>query len=440
MGDGIVLVVDDNEALAMVLSGLLAQAGIPSRYVTRGEDALAELERAPIDAIVSDLRMPGIDGFRLLDEVSKRAPDIPVVLITAHGSVPLAVEAMKAGAADFLLKPFDREEVIFTVKKAIGQGQVRHEPHPTRPPVRGIRSLDDRIARAAKTNATVLLRGESGTGKEVAARRIHQESERAAMPFIAVHAAALPELLIESELFGYERGAFTGATGRKPGRVALAQGGTLFLDEIGDVSLSMQVKLLRLLQEKEYQPLGASKPVRADVRFVAATHKDLEAMVSKSEFREDLYYRLNVLPIVIPPLRERRGEIPDLVRGFLLAVSKEHGRSVVGLDDDAMALLVAHSWPGNVRELENAVERLVVFSDSDRIRAAMVAEELSVSRPRLGGEGAPSGGTGNLDTRRKEAERDAIDDALRRAGGNRSAAARLLGISRRTLYNKLGSQ
>jgi DNA-binding NtrC family response regulator len=439
MGEGIVLVVDDDEALAMVLSGLLAQAGIPSRYVTRGEDALAELERAPIDAIVSDLRMPGIDGFRLLEEVSQRAPDIPVVLITAHGSVPLAVEAMKAGAADFLLKPFDREEVIFTVQKAIAQGQVRHEPHPTRPPVRAVKSLDERIARAAKTNATVLLRGESGTGKEVAARRIHEESDRAKMPFIAVHAASLPELLIESELFGYERGAFTGATGRKPGRVALAQGGTLFLDEIGDVSLSMQVKLLRLLQEKEYQPLGASKPARADVRFVAATHKDLEAMVARNEFRQDLYYRLNVLPIVIPPLRERRAEIPDLVRGFLAHVSKEHHRSPVGIDDEAMALLVSHAWPGNVRELENAVERLVVFSDSDRIGAAMVAAELSVSRPQVGVDGAAPEATGNLEARRKDAERAAIEEALRRAEGNRSLAARLLGISRRTLYNKLGT-
>ena len=224
MSEGLVLVVDDDEALARVLSGLLSQAGIPCRHVTRGEDALAELDRTPVDAILSDLRMPGMDGFALLDEVSRRAPDIPVVLITAHGSVPLAVEAMKAGAADFLLKPFDREEVIFTVQKAIAQGQHRNQRRPSRQVVGGGKSLDERIARAAKSNATVLLRGESGTGKEVAARRLHGESDRAKMPFIVVHAAALPELLVESELFGYERGAFTGATGESPAASPLPRG------------------------------------------------------------------------------------------------------------------------------------------------------------------------------------------------------------------------
>jgi transcriptional regulator with PAS, ATPase and Fis domain len=290
----------------------------------------------------------------------------------------------------------------------------------------------DLMGRAARSSATVLLRGESGSGKEVAARRIHAQSARAAGPFIAVHCAALPTALLESELFGYEKGAFTGATKRKPGRVELADGGTLLLDEIGDVAPEVQVKLLRLLQEKEFQRVGGTRPERVDVRFVAATHRDLDAMVSLGEFREDLFYRLNVLPIWIPPLRERQADIPALAVQFCASAALENGR-VATLTPEAITLLSQQGWPGNVRELRSFIERLVVYSDGAVLGAADVRREMSRRPPPR----PATGEAASLPAQRGEAERHAITEALARANGNRSTAARVLGVSRRTLYNKL---
>ncbi|MEQ9324456.1 MAG: sigma 54-interacting transcriptional regulator, partial [Polyangiaceae bacterium] len=293
---------------------------------------------------------------------------------------------------------------------------------------------------AARAIANVLLRGETGTGKEVAARAIHGRGPRADGPFVAVNCAALPDQLLESELFGYEKGAFTGATNRKPGRVELAEGGTLFLDEIGDVSPSVQAKLLRLLQEREYQPLGGTRAVQADVRFVAATHRDLAAMVATGDFREDLLYRLDVVPITMPPLRLRPDDIAPLAHRFCAELGPPNGRPELALDREAAAELSRYDWPGNVRELQNVIERLIVFSDGERLTKRDVARELDRARQaRASGSDAPEPSSdgpssANLAERRAEAERKAVQDALERAGGNRTKAARLLGISRRKLY------
>ena len=413
------LVVDDDAAVATVLAALLHQDGMQAVCAGSAEEALRALAARHFDLVLSDVRMPGKSGMQLLAEI---VADVPVVLLTAHGTVPLAVEAMKAGASDFVLKPFDRQEILYTVRKALAGaprtlpaagGLVGESP--------ALREAQKLIARAAASEATVLLRGESGTGKEVAAHEIHAASRRKAGPFVKVHCAGLPEALLESELFGYEKGAFTGAVQRKPGRVELASGGTLFLDEIGEVTPAVQVKLLRLLQDKSYERLGGTQTLPADVRFVAATHRNLEELIKAGQFREDLYYRLNVVPIWMPPLRDRPGDLERLARHF----------SAKPLERSAVALLLAERWPGNVRQLQNFIERLNVFSDGAALSAEDVQRELQRQQP---GPAAPAG---MLDAHRKAGEREAVQDALTRAGGNRTLAARLLGVSRRTLYNKL---
>jgi len=433
-----ILVVDDDDALRVVLVGLLKQAGYAARAVPSAERALEEIEKAPTDLVVTDVRMPGMDGIALLSAIGKSAPDLPVIVLSAHGTVPMAVEAMKQGAKEFMLKPFDREEVIATIERTLGASRTSAPPPvpiATRLVGRSARmqELRELIARAAKSNATVMLRGESGSGKEVAAREIHEQSARKNGPFVPVHCAALPETLLESELFGYEKGAFTGAQKRKPGRVELAEGGTLFLDEIGDVGLPVQVKLLRLLQEREFQALGSTTVQKADVRFVAATHRDLDAMVKAGEFREDLYYRLAVVPIWLPSLRDRAGDVAELAVKFCSEAASRNGVSVPKLCEDAILSLASRAWPGNVRELQSCVERLVVFADGGEIHAADVERDLQRLRP----AGEPDASASSLGERREEAERRAVQEALARAGGNRTLAARLLGVSRRTLYNKL---
>jgi two-component system, NtrC family, response regulator AtoC len=435
---GTVLVVDDDAAVSAIFARLLGQDGIEALAARSGAEALTLLETRAVDVVVSDIRMPGMDGMQLLAAVQARWPELPVLMLTAHGSVPLAVEAMKAGAADFLLKPVDRAELLHAVKKALARAS---RVEPAAAPAGGgavvaaSSAMQEALAlakKAAKSQATVLVRGESGTGKEVVARMIHDESARAAGPFVKVHCAAFPESLIESELFGYEKGAFTGAVTRKPGRVELAQGGTLFLDEIGDVPLAVQVKLLRLIQERELERLGGTETVHADVRFVAATHRDLEAMIAGGEFRQDLFYRLNVVPVWLPPLRERPEDIEPLARRFAEAAARAHVRPALELDAGAMDCLRRQRWPGNVRELVNFVERLVVLADTARVGADDVERELARGRmPSL------AAAEGSLDERVRTSEREAIRDALQRAGGNRTLAARLLGVSRRTLYNKL---
>jgi DNA-binding NtrC family response regulator len=460
-----VLVVDDDPAVGKVLAGLLGQRKLRASHVLSGEAALEALAREPRDLVITDLRMPGMDGLELLRRVRALAPELPVIVLTAHGSIATAVEAMRAGAADFLSKPFDREEIFYTVDKALALGARRAEAPPEPTPASpsstklgscpAMQDVEARIERAARATANALVRGESGTGKELVARAIHERGPNASGPFVAVNCAALPEQLLESELFGYEKGAFTGAVGRRPGRVELAKGGTLFLDEIAEVPLAAQAKLLRLLQEREYQPLGGTRALRAEARFVAATHRDLEAMVRAGQFREDLYYRLNVLPIWLPPLRERGSDLLELAERCVARFGEENGRPGARLDPSAKARIVTHDWPGNVRELLCVMERIVVFADDDAIGAAQVSRELDRMRaPTLGGAApnaeaaAPSSGratsneadpASSLQARRDEAEREAVLEALRRAGQNRTRAARLLGVSRRTLYNRLES-
>ncbi len=438
----VVLVIDDDQALLTVLEALLEQEGITAVTAASALTGLDALERmaADVRVVVTDLRMPDMDGMSLLEAVGRRHPGIPVVMLTAHGNVPLAVEAMKRGAADFVLKPFDREELLFTLRKALARrGGPTVAAAPSACPLLGeaptMRELRTMIGRVAPGDSTVLLRGETGTGKELAARALHTESARRGGPFVRVHCGALPDNLLESELFGHEPGAFTGAVRRKPGRVELAQGGTLFLDEIGDVTPAVQVKLLHLLQEREFSRLGGTQTLVADVRFVAATHRDLEAMVAAGEFREDLFYRLNVVPIFLPPLRARPGDVQLLAQRFVRDVGATHRREVT-ITKEALALLAAHPWPGNVRQLRNFVERVVVLTEGTHLGTSEVERELERlpgRTERVEGEVPPS----PLEASRRQAEKRAVEVALKQAGGNRSQAARLLGISRRTLYKKL---
>jgi len=444
--DARILVVDDDPAIGAVLTALLSQEQMAAHWVASGEAALTALDGQPFDAVLTDVRMPGMDGLGLLDRIGARRPDLPVVLLTAHGTVPMAVEAMKRGAADFLLKPFDRDEMLFVLRKAMLAAE-RGAALLERPAARkllgasaAMRELDDLIARAARGNATVLIRGESGTGKELVARALHDASPRRGGPFVKLHCAALPDSLLESELFGYEKGAFTGAATRKPGRIELADGGTLFLDEIGEVPLGMQVKLLRVIQEREFERLGGHETVHVDVRFVAATHRDLEALVARGQYREDLFYRLNVVPLRLPPLRERPGDVALLARHFCATHARADGGREAVLSDEAVQLLAAQPWPGNVRELENFVERLVVLTKGRQIDVAEVLRELAPEQPRLADDadpGARAAGDLSLDENRRKTERAALQAALARAGNNRTLAARLLGVSRRTLYTKL---
>jgi two-component system, NtrC family, response regulator AtoC len=451
-----VLIVDDDAAVRQVLCGLLAQAGMQVAEAASAQEAERELEKRPVDVVVSDVRMPGMDGLALLRRIRQNWPEIGVVMLTAHGTIQLAVEAMKSGAHEFMLKPFDREEVLFVVRK-VGEQSRREGSLPPRVSAEADASapcvgkstlmgeLGELIRRAASGTATVLIRGETGTGKELVARSIHEQSARRAKPFIKLNCAALPDSLLESELFGYELGAFTGATRNKPGRVELAHGGTLFLDEIGDVPLTTQVKLLRILQERELERVGGVKTIKVDVRFVAATHRDLEALVQTGEFRQDLFFRLNVLPLRVPPLRERPEDVRPLTEHFIRAACAANGKAPLALVPAAIELLEAQTWPGNVRELEHFVERLVVFSDEASITRRDVERELTrgcvakvVELPvaAVPLPGARPDGTG-LDEHRRNAEREAVLQALSRAGNKRTVAARLLGVSRRTLYNKL---
>ena len=445
-GGSCVLVVDDDSAIRKVLSSLLSQAGIRSFEAASGEHALALLDSQPVDVVLTDLRMPGMGGMALLTRIAGSWPGMPVIVLTAHGTIQLAVETMKSGAADFIVKPFDRDEVLFVVRKALASAG--RSEHPALAADRlsllgestAMSEVRDTIRRAAGGVATVLIRGETGTGKELVAHAIHHQSRRAGKPFVKLNCAALPDSLLESELFGHEKGAFTGAVSRKPGRIELSHGGTLFLDEIGDVPLPTQVKLLRILQEREFERVGGTETVKVDVRFIAATHRDLEGLIESGGFREDLFYRLNVVPLEVPPLAARPGDVVVLARHFAQIAGVANGRSACELETEASALLAAQPWPGNVRQLENFVERLIVLYDGPRILREHVERELLREAARERPSRAPAAdlrARPNLDAQRRDAEREAVVEALSRASNNRSLAARILGISRRTLYNKL---
>ena len=458
-----VLIVDDEPNLRKILAAQLSRDGYEVMLAEDGEQGLTMLRENHIDLIVTDLKMPKVDGMELLRQALRESPDLPIVMITAHGTVDTAVEALKLGAFDYLTKPFDKDEVRQVVAKALKTRALAQEEAttsvPFAPPEAGARfgiigasaGLTDLYAvleRVADSPTTVLITGESGTGKELVARALHEHSTRKDKPFIKVNCAAIPKELIESELFGYERGAFTGAVSSKPGRFELANGGTLFLDEVGEIPVEMQVKLLRALQESEFERVGGIKTIHVDVRLVAATNRDLKKLIAANAFREDLFYRLNVVSIRLPALRERETDIPLLVEHFLAKFNERLKKQVIGVEPEALDILSAYGWPGNIRELENVMERSVLFCDAQKLRVEDLPGELrgstgSVAPPTsdAGGSNMPLSSEGGLKEHVKVAmsrlERDLVSRALKQTSGNVTHAARLLKISRKGLQLKM---
>ncbi len=442
-----VLVVDDELANLDSVTRIFEKEGLRALAAPSGEEALAILQRERIDVLITDLMMPGISGVDLLRACRSLSPETEVVLMTAHGTVETAVEAMKEGAYDFLTKPLKRHQLVKSVGKALEKQELVKENKQLRARVEQLskpgglvgqspafRAIMDIVRQAAPSAATILLLGESGTGKELVARAIHDFSNRADGPFIPINCAAIPESILESELFGYERGAFTGAAGRKEGRFERANKGTLFLDEVGEMSPSVQVKLLRAIQEGEIERLGGTQPVKIDVRLVAATNRDLAQDVKEGRFREDLYYRLNVVKVGLPPLRERHGDVPLLADSFLRAFSLKNAKSFAGFSKAAMDALERYGWPGNVRELENAVERAVVLGRGEMIELGDLPETARGASHEGGGSRAISIPIG---TPMDEIELRVIHETLRVTGGDKTLAAQLLGIATRTIYRKL---
>ncbi len=454
-----VLIVDDELNIRRVLAAMLKRDGYEVTAAADGEQALAVLARAPVQVVVTDLVMPKLDGLSLLRRVAADYPDVPVIVITAHGTVDSAVAALKAGAFDFITKPFEQDELKKVIAKAARAHEIErqnvHGPSAEgeKPPLVGqspaMRQVYEVIGKVADSPSTVLVTGESGTGKELVAQALHRGSPRRDKPLIKVNCAAIPKDLVESELFGYEKGAFTGAVGSKPGRFELADGGTLFLDEIGEIPLEMQVKLLRALQESEFERVGGIKTIRVDVRLITATNRDLKALIAEGRFREDLYYRLNVVPIALPPLRDRKEDIPLLVQHFIEKYDRRLGKRVEWVDDEAMQVLLRYPWPGNIRELENLVERSVLFADGPVIAAAQLPDSLREKAPGpavpiaavgpLGAIAAPSGASMKEIVRQAQAEleRELITRALEETRGNVTRAAKRLQISRKSLQIKM---
>ncbi len=441
-----VLIVDDDPGMRQMLTLLLHSKGYVPSAVEGAEKALAELEQRPYDAVLCDVRMPAMDGLELLSELQRRAPDVTVIMMSAYGSEEVAIEAMKRGAYDYVGKPFRADEVALVLRKAEERERLRRENVRLREQLGGNRGLSTLIGqspamaelhrairKAAAVSSTVLLTGESGTGKELVARALHDLSPRSAQPFVAVNCGAIPDDLIESELFGHAKGAFTSATANKKGLFAEADGGTIFLDEIGELPYAVQVSLLRTLQESEIRRVGDTQASCVDVRVVAATSRNLDAAVASGAFRQDLFYRLNVLPLRLPPLRERIDDVPILARHFVEKLNLELRRSprVREIDPEALAALRAHRWPGNVRELENLVERAMVLADGEVLSPSAFS----------GLDGSPAAGRPDTGLSIKQGVRALEIDLIRRAleatGGNRTRAALLLEISHRALLYKL---
>ncbi len=415
-----------------------------------GESALAVLADGGIDVMLSDVRMPGMDGITLLQRAKANHPDLISILLTAYGNVELAVEAMKTGAYDFLMKPVNLDHLDLLLRRALRSRDVESENEQLHQQLDNkfgleniignsavMHELFDTIHHAAPTQATVLIEGKSGTGKELIAHAIHRLSTRSKGPFVAVHCAALSANLLESELFGHEKGAFTGAATQRKGRFEMADGGTLFLDEIGEIDATVQVKLLRVLEERRFERVGGSSEISVDIRLIAATNRDLKAMVEAGDFREDLYFRLDVVNIRLPSLSERIDDLPILCDHFIKEFSQKNGKQVDGITADAVNMLMAYSWPGNIRELRNTIEKMVVLSRSSRLTARDIPPNIRGDIKQDYGGGARSGVAVAPDSSLAETEKAMILAAIRQHNGNRTKAAEALGISRRTLHRKL---
>ena len=489
-----VLIADDEINIRRVLEAILRRDGYEVITAANGEEALAGMSRE-VNTVITDLKMPGLDGMGLLKRLSVDFPDVPVVMITAHGSVESAVEAVKLGAFDYVEKPFDQEQIRQIMAKALrthmlSRRDARLEQSATRGRFRlvgesaAILQVYQVVEKVADSPSTVLITGESGTGKELVARALHDYSSRSRGPFIKINCAAIPKTLMESELFGYEKGAFTGAVGSKPGRFELAHGGSLFLDEFGDIPIEMLVKLLRVLQESEFERVGGIKTIKVDVRLITATNRDLAAEITSGGFRDDLYYRLNVVPIHLPPLRERREDIPLLVDHFIARFNERLKKQITGVEPEAIDRLISHTWPGNIRELENVIERTILFCEGPLIRLQYLPADIGGSPalaapPTAPEERAPNAPTssGSLPAQppaptaapssmplpaasvsatsaplvgeevgslkeavlaeTKRVERELIQRALDETGGNVTQAARKLQISRKSLQTKM---
>jgi nitrogen regulation protein NR(I) len=455
-----ILLIEDDTHLATNLQQVLEDDGFRVVLCARGDEGLRSARQSAVDAVLTDLRLPGVGGLELVRQLHETQPCLPVVLMTAHGTIETAIEATKLGAYDYLPKPFEMEALLALLHKAVEAGRLMREPVPLADaPVgrtalvgvsRAMEAVCKEIGRCAAKPVTVLIRGETGTGKELIARAIYQHSERANAPFIAINCAAVPENLLESELFGHERGAFTGADQRRIGRFEQANKGTLFLDEIGDLPPGTQVKLLRVLQQQSFQRVGGSETLSVDIRILAATHRDLEAMIHEGKFREDLFHRLNVVAIRLPPLRERREDIPVLVQHFLRKYAADFQLPMPAVAPEALAALQAGPWPGNIRELENVTRRLLLEARGLSITAAAVqtvlagrlsAVQVPRSLPALAAGLLARAQRGELSAAYAqmigEAEREILTQAIALAEGNQAKAARWLGISRFTLREKL---
>jgi len=442
---GTILIIDDEEHLAEAYAEALEKTGHDRIVATSGRQGLELLDQHAVHLVLTDLVMKPMDGMEVLRTVKKNSPDTEVIVITGHGSVPNAVQAMREGAYNYLTKPVDLDELRAITREAMEKVRLKHDNLELR------RQLDERFSyegiignnptmiriidtlrHIAPTNATVLIYGESGTGKELVARAIHFNSPRKDRPFVALNCAALSEGILESELFGHEKGAFTGADTLRKGRFEYANHGTLFLDEIGDLPTTTQVKLLRVIEQREIMRVGSNTPIKVDVRLVAATNRDLENLVGERHFREDLYFRLKVVTIALPPLRERRGDIPLLIDAFIHEFSKQHGRRITQITPAARNVLTQHDWPGNVRQLRNSIESMVVVSRDEILDVDDLPYDLA---PAAGPQ--PADVTLNAGMTIREAEQRLIADTLQAAHGNRAEASRMLGIGERTLYRKI---
>ena len=441
-----ILIVDDEPGVRAALSGVLRDEGYSVEAVASGEACLDRMTRGGVDLIVLDVWLPGMDGLATLARLRERQLDAQVVLISGHGNIESAVRAIKMGAFDFVEKPLSLEKTVLVIRNALRQRRLEAENRALRARVDrsqtmvgesyALRQLREQVAMAAPTKGRVLIYGENGTGKELVARTVHALSRRRAGPFVEVNCAAIPEELIESELFGHVRGAFTGAVADRRGKFEVADGGTIFLDEIGDMSLKTQAKVLRVLQEQTMEAVGGTSPIKVDARVIAATNKDLQAEIRAGRFREDLYFRLNVIPVFVPPLRDRQEDIPMLADHFMAEFAREYGRRVKSFDPAAITAIQQYPWPGNVRELRNVIERLMIMVPGDRISAMDLGflDPTGLARPAL--HRAPAGRL-PLHEARDNFERDLILRTLAEQQGNMSRTADVLGVERSNLYRKM---